>query len=372
VPSMKKMHWRLWPRTARIYFLRIINWPAGVPAPGPDFDLKTLDMIDLGALVEQYIENKRNGTPVGIVPRIVRWTDGGHCLLCCCSARLTFGTEEKSYANHDRRQGDILLVVSIQGVPLRVLRDCQEWVTQYKKAKKSHRLRMRASGIAISGSDSESNSVESEDDAPRVVARSKKRNTPHVGRVRATSKQSIPYLSKEEARMIAALRANDGVVINEARTSQKRGRKDISSDGEHREVDNRREKAVHHDSRTGYRDDSRAHPTPAMKKIRDHDGRSHHDVQVRPKNTGGGGAGHDTHRRQQHSHHRAHDERHAVKRMRNEDAYRVRKDKALPTAGSSRMTGASRYISAAKEYEYVTSGEGEASDDEEESVTDDE
>jgi hypothetical protein len=76
LPSMKKMHWRLWLKTAKTHQLRIINWPAGVQAPGPNFDLKTLDMVDLGALVEAYIEHKQNGGPGTLLPKIVRWTEG--------------------------------------------------------------------------------------------------------------------------------------------------------------------------------------------------------------------------------------------------------------------------------------------------------
>jgi hypothetical protein len=79
------MHWKKWLKTAMLNQLRIKNWPNGVPAPGPNFNLKKLSAHALGVLVGGYIQNQENNDSSNIVPDIVRWTEGKNYNIKFCS-----------------------------------------------------------------------------------------------------------------------------------------------------------------------------------------------------------------------------------------------------------------------------------------------
>jgi hypothetical protein len=72
----KKMHWKDWLKTAWHHHLCIVNWPDGVPPPGPDFVLKDISAHGLRALVCNYMEKVRNPSSNLEYPTIIRWSDG--------------------------------------------------------------------------------------------------------------------------------------------------------------------------------------------------------------------------------------------------------------------------------------------------------
>jgi hypothetical protein len=74
----QKMSWKRWPRMAMLNSIRLVNWPADVKPPGPDFDTKALGTTALRLLVGDYIkyvEDGEQGTPPDI-PDFEKWTAG--------------------------------------------------------------------------------------------------------------------------------------------------------------------------------------------------------------------------------------------------------------------------------------------------------
>jgi hypothetical protein len=67
--------------------LRIAGWPKKVKPPGGSFDVKSLSVLALRALVVRYIECVKKGQPPDNVPRVERWTEGlfRSFPFCCCN-----------------------------------------------------------------------------------------------------------------------------------------------------------------------------------------------------------------------------------------------------------------------------------------------
>jgi hypothetical protein len=73
------MKWKSWLTVAVKYKLCIDDWPVGVPPPGPDFNLKTLNMAELTILTSAFRANMESSEPSeDPQPVIVRWQKGLH------------------------------------------------------------------------------------------------------------------------------------------------------------------------------------------------------------------------------------------------------------------------------------------------------
>ena len=96
--------------------------------------------------------------------------------------------EDKNRNDDDPDKRLILLVVSVQGVPLRQLKDCIEWVRQVQKSRKSQKSKSVASKIDESTSSSESEMNKMKATQPEVQwHRHKSRQHSHVSAAATTN-----------------------------------------------------------------------------------------------------------------------------------------------------------------------------------------
>jgi hypothetical protein len=253
-------------------------------------------------------------------------------------------------------------VVSIQGVPLRMLRDCPDWVSQYQKARKTKHRRLRASGLRVE-SDSEEDDVESEDDDTPPLIHKKKSSGRPSSPVQASSKSSNYHvLTKEEARILTEYRSKrkttstqdvrtvSKVKSSASQHSKKRARED--SEDEDNQDTRRREKMVGHHV-------SRVHHGKVLKKRKDFEGHSRAETEGRSKTT--------------HQHADHDDDARPVKRHRGDAkkamvSQKSHKSYEQPIAGPSRLARSA----PADEYEYVSSDNELEDGEESQTESDDE
>ncbi|KAH7916934.1 hypothetical protein BV22DRAFT_1135869 [Leucogyrophana mollusca] len=69
-----RFNWKAFLNTAYKYQIRLVNWPLGVDAPGPDFDFKELQIADFRKIVKAYDANSRAGEVVHPEIGFERWT----------------------------------------------------------------------------------------------------------------------------------------------------------------------------------------------------------------------------------------------------------------------------------------------------------
>jgi hypothetical protein len=81
------MPWRKFAKHAMLNHLRITGWPRKVRPPGGSFELKSLGVRALHALVARFIDCVRKGETPDNVLRVERWTEGmlrSFPFCCCC------------------------------------------------------------------------------------------------------------------------------------------------------------------------------------------------------------------------------------------------------------------------------------------------
>jgi hypothetical protein len=98
------MSWKKWPRMAMRSELRIVNWPTEVMPPGPGFDIKNLNTIQLRLLVNEYINSIQKGGSLDDAPRFEKWTEGGPSFVINSIFTPKFRRESNTTRAHQERQ----------------------------------------------------------------------------------------------------------------------------------------------------------------------------------------------------------------------------------------------------------------------------
>jgi hypothetical protein len=230
--------------------IRIINWPVEVRPPGPKFELKTLSTIALHMLVSGYIDHKLNGGPLALVPKLERWTTGIFTsFFSMASFWRAFGSDEKAIPIDRADKGNISLVVSVQGVPLRKLVDCKEWREKYEKARKTRKTRMMAAGLVVGDDGSEpelsnraatsrNHGPPSKPTKPATYAEvtegpdSDDQYRVHASQGQSHKKHRRDYGSKKRARDNSDIDSHDSDVRRQARKKAKQDSRDESDSDE--------------------------------------------------------------------------------------------------------------------------------------------
>ncbi|GBE78977.1 hypothetical protein SCP_0201740 [Sparassis crispa] len=108
-PTVVRVHWMNWLKIASRHSLCIVDWPACIPAPGPDFNYKNLKTNELKMLTEGYIEERLHGHTNLKIPQIVKWHE-----------------DDMELSVLDPRHALIPLVIDAEGTRLRLVRDAKD------------------------------------------------------------------------------------------------------------------------------------------------------------------------------------------------------------------------------------------------------